>query len=569
MHNLIQFALLGLGLGGAYALLAIGVVTIYRGTGVPNFAQGAVAMFSAFMFFTFRDDREWSTWPALVAAVLFGAALGVGFHFLVMRRLRTSPILARIVATLALLTLLQGLALLWFDIRTATPATVLPQKLVNIGSYAVVSDRLWLAAIAIVIGVALTLLSRYTKFGLAVQAIAENEKGAQLQGYSPNLLGAITWGLGCALAAVAGVLVSPISGLDANALTLLVVPVFGAALIARFSSYLLAIVAAFGIGAVQSIMQGYAQAGEWWEFVWKGPGRAEAFPALVIIVAMMLSGRLIPSRGAVSLGRMPLSPYPRHLTRLTVIAGGATLALLLLLSRSWVTSLTTTLISAIIALSLVVVTGFAGQISLGQMAFAGLAGLLTSRLATDLGLPFPLPVLVSGIVAALLGVLIGLPSLRIRGPSLAIVTLSAAWVMQRVIFQDTDLVGDGGFARVPQPSLFGWDLDFRAFGVFTLVVFIVLALMVSNLRRSRTGRRFLTVRENERAAGAAGVAVAKVKLQAFAISAFIAGVGGSLIAYQSRVFAFERFTVFESLFLIVSAPLPAARRARARRAPSR
>ena len=227
--------------------------------------------------------------------------------------------------------------------------------------------------------------------------------------------------------------------------------------------------------------------------------------------------------------------------------------LLLTLSRSWVTALTTTLIASIIALSLVVVTGFDRQISLGQMAFAAFAGLLTSRMGTDLGLPFPLPVLLSGVVAGVLGVLIGLPSLRVRGPSLAIVTLSAAWVLRRVVFQDTDLVGDGGFARVPAPSLFGWDLDFRAFGVFALVAFIVLALMVSNLRRSRTGRRFLTVRENERAAAAAGVAVARVKLQAFAISAFIAGVGGSLIAYQTRVFAFERFTVFESLFLIVSA----------------
>lgn len=508
MKDLLQFAILGLGLGGAYALLAIGVVTIYRGTGVPNLAQGAVAMFCAFMFFNLRDDRAWSTTSAMVATI----AIGVGFHFLVMRRLRMSPMLARVVATLALLTLLQGLALLWFDVATTTPPTVLPRSLVELGPFTIVSDRLWLATIAVAIGAALALLSYTTKLGLAVRAIAENEKGAQLQGYSPNQLSALTWGLGCALAAVAGVLVSPSAGLDANALPLLIVPVFGAALIARFSSYGLAIVAAFGIGAVQSMLRGYAQPGEGWEFLWKGPGPAEAFPAVVIIVAMMLSGKLIPSRGALSLGRMPLSPYPRHLIRFTAIGGALVLVLLLTLSRSWVTSLTSTIIASVIALSLVVVTGFVGQVSLGQMAFAGFAGLLTSRLATNIGVPFPITIVLSGVIAALLGVLIGLPSLRVRGPSLAIVTLSAAWVLQRVVFQDSDLVGDGGYARVPTPSLAGSDLEYRAFGVFALGTLILLSLMVSNLRRTRTGRRFLTVRENERAAAAAGVSVGGVKL---------------------------------------------------------
>ncbi|MGE3619442.1 MAG: hypothetical protein AB7L84_03175 [Acidimicrobiia bacterium] len=550
--NYAQLALLGVGLGGAYALLSIGVVTIYRGTGVPNFAHGAVAMFSAFMFFNLRDDRDWATAPAMVATLVLGALIGIAFHFLVMRRLKDSPLLAKILATLALLTLLQGLAILWFDIVSGTPKSVLPQELVTIGSYHVVSDRLWLGAIAVVVGLVMGLVSQRTKLGLAIRAISENEKGAMLQGYSPNALSALTWGVGSALAALAGILVSPIAGLDANALALLIVPVFGAALLARFSSYLIAVAASFAIGAVQSILQAHTQPGEWWEWLYKGTGRAEAFPAFVIIVAMILSGKVIPSRGAISLGRMPLSPRPQHLVRYTVIGVALASLGLTMLSRSWVSALTATLIAATIALSLVVVTGFAGQISLGQMAFAGIAGVITARLTSDFDIPFPIPILISGLVAAVLGVLIGLPSLRVRGPSLAIVTLSAAWVCQRMIFQDTQVVGSD-FPRVPAPSLFGTALDARQFGFFCLAVLVVMALIVSNLRKSRTGRRFLTVRENERAAAAAGVDVRTVKLQAFAISAFVAGLGGSLLAYQARVFAYERFSVFESLFLFVNA----------------
>ncbi len=553
--TIVQLALAGIGIGGAYALLSCGVVTIYRGTGVPNFAQGAIAMLCAFFFFRLRDDWGWHTAPAFVATVAFGAALGVAFHFLVIRQLRTSPMLARIVATLALITLLQGVALQWFDVTTRTPSAVLPQELVDIGRFTLVSDRIWLAIIAVGTAVLLGVLSYTTKIGLAVRAVAENEKGALLQGYSTNALSALTWALGSALAAVAGVLVSPIAGLDANALTLLVVPVFSAALIARFSSYFIAVAAAFALGAVQSILQSYDRPGEWWEFLWKGPGRAQAFPAMVIIVVMLLSGKLIPSRGAAAVGRMPLSPLPRHTGAYTAIGCCVAAACVLAFPRSWTSALNTTLIAAIIALSFVVVTGFAGQISLAQMSFAGVAGLVTSSLTTDLDVPLPFPIIASGLVAALVGIVLGATSVRVRGPSLAIVTLGGAWILQRVVFQNNSLVGDGGFARVSAPSLFGQKLDHRGFGLLVIAILALLAAMVTRLRRSRTGRRFLTVRENERAAAAAGVAVARVKLQAFAISAFIAGVGGSLLSYNARAFAWERYTVFESLFLIVSAYL--------------
>lgn len=550
--DILQLAALGIGLGGVYAILALGVIAIYRGTGTPNFSQGAVAMFSAYVFFGLRDDGGLA-WPlALVLAIVVAAAIGVAFHVLVMRQLRNSPALARIVATLALLLLLHGVALTFFDVTTQTPIGILPNASVTIGDLIMPRDRLIVAGIAVALAVVLGVLARRTRTGVAIRALAESEKGAVLLGYSPMLLSAATWAIGFALAAVAGVLVSPIAGLDANALTLLVVPVFGAALIARFSSFAVAVVAGLGIGMVQSVLQGYSQPGPWWTWLWTGPGRAEAFPALVIIVVMIISGRLLPQRGEFRTGRLPISPHPRHLLLAPILAVLIGVPFLLLISRSWANAATTSIIGALIALSLVVVTGFVGQVSLAQMAFAGVGGLAAARIAAG-WLPFPAVILLSGLVACALGVLIGSPALRVRGPSLAIVTLSAALIFQKLLFQDPRVIGGGGTARVPEPTLFGLTLHTRGFAIASLVVLVAAMLAVAGLRMGRFGRRALAVRENERAAAAAGISVAWYKLSAFAVSAFIAGVGGAMLSYQQLVFAYERFTVFESLTIVILA----------------
>src|SRR5690606_36425042 len=191
--SVLQFALLGLGLGGAYALLALGLVMIYRGTGVLNFAQGAVAMICAYVFFALRDDLGWPVAAAGVLTLLFATVLGLAFYLLVMRQLRNSPVLARIIATLALLLLLQGLATLLFDVRTKTPPSVVPAAPVTVLGTAIPMDRVILAAVAVALAAALALVSRHTRAGLAVRAISDSEKGASLSGLSPVLIGAATW----------------------------------------------------------------------------------------------------------------------------------------------------------------------------------------------------------------------------------------------------------------------------------------------------------------------------------------------------------------------------------------
>lgn len=548
--SVLQFALLGLGLGGAYALLALGLVMIYRGSGVLNFSQGAVAMICAYVFFGLRDDLGWPAVPAAVLTLVFAIVLGLAFYLLVMRQLRNSPVLARIIATLALLLLLQGLATLLFDVRTKTPPSVVPSVPVDLLGAAVPLDRIVLAAVAVALAAVLALVSRHTRIGLAIRAISDSEKGASLSGLSPVLIGALTWAVGFVLAAVAGVMVSPVAGLDSKALTLLVVPVFAAALIARFTSFWVAVAAGLGLGMVESALQLVTGAeGAWYTWLWTGPGRAQAIPALVVILAMIFSGRLLPARGEVVRGRLPISLPPRYRVVGPAVALAVGLVFIFTVRSSWLAAGVVTLAGFLIALSVVVVTGFVGQVSLAQVAFAGIGGMATALLA-NLGLPFLLVLVLSGAAAALLGLLVGLPSLRVRGPSLALVTLSAAYICQITVFSDGRLLGGQGYNRVPTADLFGYELDATAFAVVALVIAVAAACLVSALRTSTFGRRALAVRENEAAATAAGINVQWFKLAAFALSAFIAGTGGALLSYQANVFAYERFSIFESLHVI-------------------
>ena len=551
MSRELVFLLLGLGLGGAYALLTLGVVAIYRASGVPNFAQGAVAMISAFVFFDLRDKIGWI--PAFVITVGLAGLLGVAFYLLVMRQLRHAPLMARIAATIGLLLLLQGLAKLIYPSTTSTPKSILPTERVQIGDFGVPQDRFLTAGIAIVLAIVLGIIGRRTRFGRATRAVAESEKGLVLVGVSPVRVAAINWAIAFGLAALAGILLSPIAGLDSDTLSLLIVPVFAAALCARFTSYGWAVCAALAIGAVQSVLQLYAAPGPWWTFLWTGPGRADAFPAVVVIVAMVVSGRLIPQRDVILRSPLPKSLEPSKLwIGLPVLFIGGTI-LFLTLPVNWVAALTVSVTGAIIALSIVIITGFGGQISLMQVGFAGLGAFVVAQWASRGG-AFLIGIPLAAIAGALLGLLVGIPALRIRGQSLAIATLAMSLVLYDYVFINSQLFGDLGFLNFGDyPSLGPWQFSRQTFGIFCLVVLVLGVVFTAKLRTSELGHRALLVRESERSAIIAGVNVTWTKITLFMISATIAAIGGALSAYSQLAFSDANYTVLASLMLFTLA----------------
>ncbi|HET6665626.1 MAG TPA: ABC transporter permease [Acidimicrobiales bacterium] len=575
MTEHLLFLIVGLGAGAAYAGVAMGIVTTYRGTGVINIAQGAMAMWPAFVFDELQrtgtlvlpagrvDIRpllgdDIGPWAALAVATASAALLGLVVHLLVFRPLRRAPALARVVASVGVTIVLQALVVLQFGTGRRAVPSMLTDQTVEIGSLRFAEDRLWLAGLAIVVATALWAFGRFTRTGLATRAAAQDERGAVLMGFSPDRLAAVTWVLSAVLGGAAAILTAPTVGLEPVHWTLVVVPALACALAGRLTSIGMAAAAGLALGAVESEIT-LLSTRDWWPG-WASVGVAQSLPLVVIAIVLFVTGDRLPTRG--SLRADPLPPVvparPRPVLVAALVAGGA--AAVLLTSGSHRFGVITSMIVAVLALSLVVLTGLVGQLSLATAAFAGTAGFALSKIGD--GLPFPLSLLAASLVATAVGVAVGLPALRVRGVQLAVVTLASAVAVQELVFENPRLAGRAG-NMIPDPSVAGLDLGVRQaddlarapFGLFVLAVLTLAALAVSNLARSATGRRLLAVRSNERAAAAAGVDVARVKLLAFAISSFLAGVGGCLLGYSRGQLSAESFGVTVGLSLLAFAYL--------------
>jgi ABC-type branched-subunit amino acid transport system permease subunit len=548
MRDVLLYAILGIGTGTAYALTALGVVLTYKGSGVVNFSQGALAMIAAF---SYADLTQGGMQKALAAGVVLAAAAVAGglIYLLVMRPLRTSPLLAKVVVTIGLLVALVGVAQLrWGDASgEASAPTLFPIKSVRVFGVAFGVDRIYLFAITCALVVLLWALYRFTRFGIATRANAENERGAAFLGFSPEAIATANWAMGAVLAAAAGILLAPIASLDINTLTFLVLPAIAAALVGRFSSFALAAAAGMAIGVGQSELTRF----------WDAQGVHDALPFVIVIMAMALTGKLIPPRGTLSSGRPPLAASGQIRPVWVAVVPVVVIGLLATTSAKYEAAITTSIVIATIVLSLVVVTGYVGQVSLAPMTFAGFGAFAVSKFGHGLGIPFPLPIILGAVIAVPIGVVVGAPALRVRGINLAIVTLGAAVAVDAVLFQDISLTGGRNGSLVPSPELFGFDIGPVAhptrFGLFAFGVLAAMMLAVSSLRANPMGRRMLAVRSNERAAAAAGISVPAVKLQAFAISAAIAAIGGGVMAYQLGAVSYTQFVPVQSLTLVTLA----------------
>ncbi len=542
MNEFLLFGLLGLGSGAAYAILGLGVVAVYKGSGILNFAQGAMAMFSVYCYAELTGS---GVVPGLAAAiVVVGAAVGGALiFFAAIRPLRNAPALAKAVVTIGILSAFLGLAQIFWSSSYLNAPSILPNGLVSAFGASFGANNLYAVALTVVMAVALWALYRFTTFGRATRAASENERGVALLGFSPDLISAGNWAFGSACAALGGVIIGPIVGLDISTLTLMIVPAVAAALLGGFRS--------FGLTAVMGLLIGVAQA-EINRFSTQ-PGLADAVPFVVVIVAMVFTGRLIPARGMLGLERPPFAPKTR-VSPIKFLIGGSTLVILLtVVNDTYITALTNSMVVAIVGLSLVVVTGFLGQISLAQMAFAGSGAFTAAHLSSSLGMPFLWTILIAAIVGGALGVVIGLPALRVRGLSLAVVTLGFAEAIYAFVFSNPEW-NNGSAVPTKSPSLWGFSLDPivhpARFG-FVVVLFLgATAFVVMNLRRSAFGQRMLAIRSNERSAAAAGINVTAVKLQGFVLAAAIAAVGGALGAYQLGSAANTSYTAFASITLL-------------------
>jgi ABC-type branched-subunit amino acid transport system permease subunit len=558
----------GIVIGLNYGLLALGLTMIYRTSRVLNFAQGQLGVVAAVFFVKEYYNFHLFYLPAMLIAIALAAA-AAALSELLLRRLFARPRVIVMVATIGLSQVLYLFTVLPF-IRPSQLYKPFPLPFdlsftVN-GLRFPPGDVLTLI-VAPLVAIALALFVRYSPWGLAMRAIAQNTDSARLSGVWVRRTSTVAWTVAGILSAVAAILVSPS---QASALTqplspdLLVLGLF-AALLGGMSSLPIAFVAGIGLGVVQEILE--------WNLT--NPLTGEATVQLILFVlllgAMLLRAASL-SKGAgierstwaigTSAFRKVRDPLREKVGNSGVIATLAVAALLPLfvgVDRTFIMS--QICIFAVIALSLTVLTGWAGQVSLGQFGLVAVGAIVASHFANSVPLLGLMPL--AGVITALVSVVVGLTALRIRGLYLAVSTLAfglfmetavlptSCWTVPFVHRQVCTGLPNPASTYLARPTLFGLNLSSEsAFAWFSLAVLVVSVLMVRVWRDRGVARRLIAVRDNELAAAAEGISVVRTKLLAFALSGFIAGYAGVCYAFATQRFSSSTFDPTVSILVV-------------------
>lgn len=529
-----QTVLIGGMTGLTYAILAAGLVLVYRATKVVNFAHGEIGAFGAAVLALLVLDYHWNFFVALAAVLVIGAVLGAAIELLVVRRLFRAPRLVLLVATIGVAQLLFVCQLLLPGIEKSAPYPSPLDRRLEIGGVLLGSPHFMVLALVPATVAGLSVFLGRTPYGIAIRAAAENPDRAELAGISTKRISTTVWVLAAVLAVLTAVLVNPlrgsIVGLPAVALgPSLLLRALAAALIGRMVSMPRALVGGIAVGIVEAVI--FSNVGS--------PGLVDVV-LFVLILCLVLLQRNEPDTESLPTASAA-RPVPERLRslwwvrRMTLLTGTAALFVaivlpLLLPAPSQTFALSRMLLFALIGLSVTVLTGWAGQLSLGQFGFVGLGAFVTVGL-TGRGVPF-LPAVAYGTVAGILAaLLIGFPALRVRGLFLAVTTLGFAVAARTWLFERPVFLGQDTVAFLPRPKLLGIDLaSQRAYYYLCLTVLAVCVLLVARLRASGIGRTIIAVKDNESAASSFAVSPAVSKLTAIAVAGGLAALGGGLLA---------------------------------------
>jgi len=563
VSQIVLYLGLGLAAGVLYAGVGIGVVTTFKATGVVNLAQVGFGMWGAFTFAVLRQDGRLvlpvpgiptpslggpaTTATAMVIALVMAGLLGGASYLLVFRPLRGASTVANLVASTGLLAIISSLIVLQFGTSAVPVDRFLPQGGVDVLGAAVPIDRLWAAGITLVVALALAAWFRWTRTGLALRGASESQFHVALARWSPSRLALIGWTLGAVVSAGLTMLVAPAVSLSPVAFGLLIVPGLAAALIGRLSSVLAACAGGLALGGAQALIASWSTK-EWWPDFAR-VGVAQLVPFLAVAVVLTVMGSRLPFRGDPVGARLPAVRPARPRPVVVAVAAAIGVLALVLTSGTYRFGLITSMALAVLALSIVVLTGYTGQLSLAQAAVAGVGGFTIAKFGT--GIPFPLNLILAAVVASIVGVVIGAPALRIRGAQLTIVSMAGAVALESLVFKNPSFAAQSG-EMIPAPRLFGMDLAIRRgndiarlpFGLTVLVVLVLASCAVACVAAGRTGRRFFAVRGDERAAAAAGIDVARTKLVALASASFVAGLAGGLLGMVRGQLTADSFTLF-------------------------
>lgn len=548
MEELLAFTIVGIVTGSIYAVAAGGLVLTYTTSGVFNIAHGAVGMLMAFLYWELEVNQGWPTPLALVAVLVVVAPLfGVVVERTLARNLARASLVSSLVVTIGLLLVLMGLAFnLWPPQGRRVEGFFAPNSL-DLGVVSVTWHEAIAVLAAIAVALGLRLLLFRTRTGVTMRATVDHRALASLTGARPGRSSMLSWALGSSLAALAGILLAPVLQLNVQALTLLVVNAYAAAMVGRLRSFPFTFAGALALGLAESYAVGYLPSTGMFANI------RLAIPTLMLFAVLLVLPETKLRSGSAVAARMP--PMPSLAKSLA--GGSAFVALAVafagLAGDEVIGDLSRGLALGLIALSLVPLTGWAGQVSLCQMTFAGVGALAATKVAAD---GSPVGLFAAGAAAALVGSVIALPALRLRGLYLALATLAFASLMDNVVFVREDAFGNFGAVAVDRLRFGGTSFDSEAaYFVVLAAAFTIGAVVLLALRRSAFGRKLSALRDSPAACATLGLNLTLLKLQVFALSSAVAGVGGALFAGLQRSASADDYTMFAGLPIVLLAVL--------------
>lgn len=571
--------------GAIYSMMASALVLTYQTSGIFNFSQGAVAFVSAFFYFQLHSGQHLSILVAALITVFgFAPLFGLMLDRVLFRRLAEGPVFARIVGTIGLLVALPAIAL-WtvetvcngvFNMNlpetTAivagggsvpgvgpTPPTVWHLGAIALPRVNVTSNQLAVLAAAAVVAVLLWLLLRHTRIGLEMRAAVDKKELSGLRGMNVARTSGLSWVLTMMISSLAGILIAPLFQLDPNTLTLVVLGSLVAVAVAGLRSIPIAMAGGLALGIIQGLVAFYGK-----DFLPSSliqlPGFSSAIPFFLTVVVLFFVGRDRGRQaGSVSEER-PRADHREGLPRWRRVLPWAVAVVALVAFTMQASPFTTGAILApgialsIVMLSFVVVTGIGGMVSLAQATFVTAGGFAAGWVSShQFSWNFPFLVsgghlnalvaaLVAAVVAAAIGALIAVPVRRLGAVALALGTLSLALVADLTIFQlDSIRDGDSGYLfGTPSFTIFGKTIfnfsNPRGEVIVLMLAFGLIALLISNLQRSASGRAMFAIRSSPAAAGASGIIAGRSQISIFALSAAIAGFGGALMGFSYSSF---------------------------------
>ena len=547
MQEFLRFSVLGIVTGAVYAVSASGLVLTYATSGIFNIAHGGIGMLMAFTYWELRIHDHWPAPIAFIIVVFIAAPLfGALIERFLMRGLRNASVATSLVVTVGLMVALLGLAKTIWDPATARrlPDFYYPKKFKVFGVNVTWHEGATLLAAA-ALAIFLYILLNRSRIGIAMRAVVDDRNLLGLNGARPDQVSMLSWAIGAAMASIAGILLAPILQMDAIVLTFLVVNGYAAAMLGRLRNLPLTFVGGLVLGLVGSYVVAYFTLPNWLV------GLPSSIPTIFLFIlllalpeARLRAGRLV---GAV----MPRVPNLRR----SLVGGlgliGAAGVLSMLLTQSNLIRAGQGLALGIIMLSLVLLTGYGGQVSLCQMTFAGFGAFAMAKWGTHGSF---VGVLAAGALAAVVGGLVALPSLRLQGLYLALSTMAFALLAEKMVFTNEHIFGNFGSLPVSRLHLLGISFEgIRAYFVLLAIAFALFGMFVLAIRRGRFGRTLAAMRDSPVACATLGLSLTRTKLAVFMIAAGMAGIGGALYGGLKTTAGTTDFLMLQSLPLLLLA----------------